>query len=165
MKINLIVACDNNGVIGKDNKLIWHLPADLQNFRKVTKGHTVIMGRKTFESIGKPLPDRLNIVLSKHRDLKDKYPGFYHVVSSVADALTKVENEVFVIGGSEIYRQFLDKNMIDNIYLTKIDHSFDGDSYFSFDTKKYELVFSESFTKDEKNSYDYSFNIFRNLLK
>jgi dihydrofolate reductase len=130
MKISLIVAMAKNRVIGKENRLPWRLPEDLKRFKAITSGHAVILGRKTFESIGKPLPNRRNIVISRQ-------PGFsaegVSVVHSPEEALKEAERlepdkEVFVLGGSEIYRMFLAR--ADRIYLTLIDGSFEGDAFF-----------------------------------
>jgi len=131
--INIIVAMGENRVIGKEGKLPWRLPEDLKHFKEKTTGHTVIMGRKTFESIGKPLPERANVVITRHIHLIPKEflgPGF--VLTNSLDWTLEVEkrlgNEVWIIGGAEIYRQTIDK--ADMLYVTLINHDFDGDAYF-----------------------------------
>ena len=129
MIISLIVAADENNVIGSSNKLLWHLPDDMKHFRELTKGHPVIMGRKTFESIGKPLPNRRNIIISHRKDYKVEGCD---VVDSLVRAYELIGNDVsgeaFVIGGGEIYRQAMDR--ADRIYLTRVHSEFVGDTYF-----------------------------------
>jgi dihydrofolate reductase len=117
----------SNRVIGVNNTLPWHLSEDLKHFKSLTTGHTIIMGRKTYESIGRPLPNRRNIVIS--RDMKASYEGT-EVVHSIEDAfsISRNDNEVFVIGGSNIYEQAL--SLVDNLYITEIKKSFSGDAYF-----------------------------------
>jgi dihydrofolate reductase len=129
MKISIIVAVAENGVIGGGNRLLWDLPADMRHFREKTKGHAVIMGRKTFESIGRPLPGRKNIVIS--RDAGKKIPGCT-VVGSL-DAAVKIaedggEMEAFVIGGGQIYTEALPQ--ADRVYLTRVHATFEGDTFF-----------------------------------
>lgn len=126
MMLYHVVATSLNRVIGKDNKLPWHFPADLKNFKNLTTGQTVIMGRKTFESIGKPLPHRENFVItSKLRPDQDRLKFF----SSIEEALTAIKtSEGFIIGGAQIYKQTFDK--INGIYLTQIYESYEGDAYY-----------------------------------
>lgn len=122
-----IVAIAKNRVIGKDNKLPWHFPADLKHFKKRTTGSTVIMGRKTYESIGKPLPNRENFVLSRGLFQSDKEN--LHYFSSIEEALKKVKTEnAFIIGGADLYHQTLEK--VDGIYLTRINADFEGDTFY-----------------------------------
>lgn len=156
----IIVAMDNNNLIGSDNKLPWHLPADLQYFKQTTLGSSVVMGRKTFDSIvamiGKPLPGRENIILS--RDTRLNIPGC-RVINDIGEIkkLKKLDN-AFIIGGSNIYTQTID--IVDKIYITQIDDEFNGDAYFpTIDTKKWQVLSEEKHLKDEKNAYDYSFKI------
>ncbi len=154
MIISLIVAVSTNNVIGKNNQLIWHLPADLKHFKQLTTGHTVFMGRKTYDSIGKPLPNRRNVVISRS---VDKITGC-EVATSLEEALqlTQQENEVFVIGGAEIYRKALP--LAHRIYLTQIHQDFDGDTFFpSIDFQSWQETSREDFSPDEKNAFSYSF--------
>lgn len=125
--ISMIVAADENNVIGKDNQLIWHLPDDLKFFKQKTSGHCIIMGRHTFESVGKPLPKRTNIIIT--RDKNYKAEGC-QVVHSLEDALelAKEDDNPFIVGGEQIYRLALP--LADVIYLTRIHHAFDGDRHF-----------------------------------
>lgn len=127
--INIIAAVSKNNVIGKDNQLIWHLPDDLKRFKEITLSHVVVMGRKTHESIGRVLPNRLNVILSRdmkwHKPLGDNCVVCY----SIEEVIGRFKHrDIFVIGGGEIYNQFLPYS--DKIYLTQIDKEFDGDSLF-----------------------------------
>lgn len=156
--LSIIAAVSQNHVIGKDNKLIWHLPADMQFFKKTTMGHTLIMGRKTFESFGKPLPGRKSIVITRQKDW-----GFDGVIveNSLESAirLAFADEEVFIIGGSEIYRQALP--LCDKMYLTVIHHDFEGDSYFpDVDFSKWRMIQDGFHEADEKNHYCFSFRVY-----
>lgn len=122
--ITLIAACSKNWVIGKDNQLIWHLPEDLKRFRKLTTNKSVLMGRKTFESIGKPLPNRKNIIITSDRNFK--VDGCF-VYNDLIQALQN-EEDIMVIGGGQIYQQSI--KLADKIELTMIDEEFEGDSFF-----------------------------------
>lgn len=124
--ITLIAACSKNRVIGKDGTLIWHIPEDLKRFKKLTLGNPIVMGRKTYESIGKPLPGRTNIILTRDKNFKVENCLVYNKISDVLEIFEK--NNIFVIGGGEIYKQFLDRS--DRIELTLIHKNFDGDTYF-----------------------------------
>ena len=126
-KLSIIVAMSSNRVIGVNNTLPWYISEDLKHFKSLTIGHTIIMGRKTYESIGRPLPNRRNIVIS--RNTEASYEGA-EVVHSIEDAFSicKNDNEVFVIGGSNIYEQAL--SLVDYIYITEIKKSFSGDAFF-----------------------------------
>ncbi|RZK67063.1 MAG: dihydrofolate reductase, partial [Pedobacter sp.] len=127
MMVSMVVAIAENNAIGKDNELLWHLPTDLKHFKAITNGHTIIMGRKTFESIKKPLPNRRNIVITRNEDL---HIAGAEVVNSVEGALKLAEGdgEVYIVGGAEIYRMAM--NLTDRIYLTVVHQSFEGDAYF-----------------------------------
>jgi len=155
--LSLIVATDKKNGIGKNNQLLWHLPKDLQFFKKTTSGHPIIMGRKTFDSIGKALPNRRNIVISRQADLVISGVEVYPNLAAAVAACTK-EEEIFVIGGGEIYQQALP--IANKIYLTKVDHQFDADTYFkNLDLKDWEVIFKEDHLKDEKHLYNFSFYI------
>jgi len=154
MTISIIVAIAQNHAIGKDNKLLWHLPNDLKYFKTKTSGHTVIMGRKTFDSVGKPLPKRRNIVITRQQI---KIDGC-EVVSSLEDALAlcQTEDEVFIVGGAEIYRQAM--AVTDRIYVTIIHQDFDGDTYFpEIEQSIWKETEREDHQPDEKNKLPYSF--------
>lgn len=154
MIISIIVAIGENYAIGKNNQLLWHMPNDLKHFKETTSGRTVIMGRKTFDSVGKPLPRRRNIVVTR-QDIE--IPGC-EVVKSIdqALALCATDEEVFIVGGAEIYRQAMDKT--DRIYLTIIHKDFDADTFFpEIDYGRWTESSRENFEPDEKNRHPYSF--------
>ena len=155
-KISIIVAIAENNAIGKDNKLLWHIPNDLKRFRRITTGHTVIMGKRTFESLpGGPLPDRRNIVISD--DKNDKFNGCI-MVYSIDDALNKCDDgkENFIIGGGIIYSQFL--KYVKKLYITRVHKSFDADTYFpELNYDKWIEIEKEDYPPDENNSFSYSF--------
>jgi dihydrofolate reductase len=154
MTVSIIVAIGENHAIGKNNQLLWHMPNDLKHFKDITSGRTIIMGRKTFDSVGKPLPRRRNIVVTR-QDIT--IPGC-EVVKSIEDglALCKDEDEVFIGGGAEIYK--LAMHLTDRIYLTIIHKSFDADTFFpEIDKSEWKEVKREDFEPDEKNPLPYSF--------
>lgn len=166
MKVSIIVAKAENGIIGKDNTLIWHLPADMKHFRDKTTGHCVITGRKNYESIPekfRPLPNRTNIVITR----QDNYsaPGAI-VVNSIEKALElakeKGADEAFIIGGAEIYRQSLE--IADKLYITDIHHAFDGDvSFPEINMQIWRQTKKADHIADEKNKYDYSFGEYEKI--
>jgi dihydrofolate reductase len=153
--ISIIAAMTENRVIGINNTLPWRLPADLRHFRQITTGHHVIMGRRNYESIGRPLPDRTNIVIT--RNPVYQAPGC-RVKHSLAEALQDAGNdpEVFVIGGAEIYRQAISR--ADRIYLTLVHAEISGDTFFpEFDMREWRETSRAHHEADEKNPYAYSF--------
>ncbi|MPQ45621.1 dihydrofolate reductase [Marinifilum sp. N1E240] len=155
MKLSIIVAASRNNVIGRDNQLIWRLSADLKRFKALTTGHTIIMGRKTFDSIGKPLPNRTSIIITKQEDYKME--GCI-VVHSLEEALQAVTNDekVFIIGGGTIYKEAIDK--ADELFLTLVHAEFEGDTYFpEIKNETWESVDRKDCLPDEKNEYPYSF--------
>lgn len=155
LELSIIVAMANNHVIGNQNQLPWHLPADLKHFKALTLGKSIIMGRKTYESIGKPLPQRRNIIISRQKDLS--IPGC-EVVGSLEDALTLIEGDAegMIIGGSQIFLAALP--LVSKIYLTVIQHDFNGDIFFpELDMSQWQEISREDHTPDEKNLYPYSF--------
>lgn len=159
--ISIIVAVSKNGVIGGENKLLWYLPEDLKRFKNITKGKPVIMGRKTFESIGFPLPSRTNFVITKNSEYKcDDAVLVYTNLTEAIQKAKEISEEVMIIGGDSIYKQVLNEDLVDTIYLTVVDEEFEGDSFFEFDNDKFKIVFSEYFPKDKKNQFDMFFRIF-----
>jgi len=154
MKIAAIVATDINNAIGKDNKLLWNLPADLKFFKTTTMGYQILMGRKTYESIGRILPGRKNIIITRNKDLE--VPGA-EVYSSIEEALENCNDEkIFVIGGAEIFK--LTMPYTDTIFRTLVKASFDADIFIEpIDEKKFTLTWEECHTADEKNMFDYCF--------
>jgi dihydrofolate reductase len=150
--ISIIVATSKNRVIGSNNSLIWKLPADLKRFKQITTGSTIVMGRKTYESIGKPLPNRRNIIITRDTNyLVDNC----EIVNSLEEALMLCNNDCFIIGGGEIYKQSID--IADKIYLTLVQEDFEGDTYFPEIGKEWTKVIREDFEPDEKNAHKYSF--------
>jgi dihydrofolate reductase len=158
MMISLIVAMDNNRVIGKENRLPWHLPADLAYFKRVTMGHPIIMGRKTFESIGRVLPGRENVILTRDHAFQQEGCTIIHSVDEIKQIALQ-HDEVFVIGGAEVFKATLP--IADRLYITKIDASFQGDTFFpNYNETEWKLIFNEKGKKDEKNPYDYYFRVY-----
>ena len=160
MIVSLIVAIPSNLVIGKNNNLIWNLPKDMKFFMETTTGHPVIMGRKNYESIPekyRPLKNRVNVIITRNKSYKAH--GCI-VVNSIEDSLTAIEksniNEAFVIGGGEIYKRFLEKDLIKRMYVTHINESFNGDTYFpDIDFKKWDATHIMSHSKDQENPHDF----------
>lgn len=154
MKISIIAAISINNAIGLHNQLIWHLPADLQFFKKTTLNSSIIMGRKTFDSIGKALPKRKNIVITSNSNFEA--PGCI-VVSSLNDAIAQAGGEeVFIVGGANIYAQSM--NIAHKLYITKVHHDFEADTFFpEIDTSIWKETSREDHFKDEKHAYDFSF--------
>ena len=157
--LSLVVAAADNNAIGKDNKLLWHLPGDMKFFKNITWAMPVIMGRKTFESLGKPLTGRLNLVITSRKTWQQ--PGVT-AASSLNDAIQKAEemqcNELFVIGGGQIYREALE--IADRIYLTRVHTQPDADTYFpAIDEHAWEMTFRKDIPKNEKHAFDHSFQV------
>ncbi len=160
MLISIIVAVAENGVIGRDNQLLWRLPDDLKRFKQLTLGHPIIMGRKTFESIGKPLPGRTSIVITRS-------PGYTIegaiVVHSLDEAIAVAQacdsGEAFIIGGGEIYRQAQEKGIVSRLYLTRVCIDIEGDTFFEIpDLTKWQLTSEEFHPPDDRHPITFSFN-------
>ncbi len=175
--LSIVVAVSTNGVIGHRGQLPWHLPADLKHFKDVTEGHAVIMGRKTFESIGRPLPNRRNIVVTRQEDYKPASaeasvgkPAGVEFVHSIEEALAlchpdpaldageRPSPEVFLIGGAELYRQMFDRT--DRIYLTRIHEDFAGDVFFPELGPEWKEISKQEGIVDGKNAYPHTFLIY-----
>jgi len=153
--ISLIVAVDSQYLIGKNNQLPWHLPADLKHFKTLTTGNTIIMGRKTYQSIGKPLPNRRNIVVTRNKNFTAEG---CEITDNLQEAckLCNASNEIFVIGGSEIFKEAI--HFVNRLYVTHIDAAFEGDTFFpEIDFQKWQKVEEFVFEADTKNLYNYSF--------
>ncbi len=152
--IALIVAVSKNLAIGKDNDLLFYLPSDLKRFKRITSGHTIVMGRKTFQSLPNgALPNRRNIVITKSDDMLFEGCEVYHSIEEVLEAV-KDESEVFVIGGGEIYRHFYP--IASKLYLTMVHQNFEGDTFFpSVDFDQWDVLSREDLV-DEKNNFSYS---------
>lgn len=159
MNLTLIAAMSENRVIGRDNDLPWHLPRDLKHFKELTKGHHIIMGRRTFQSMGKALPHRTNIVVTTQEDFKA--PGCI-IVHTLEDAIRKAEgdNQPFIVGGGKIYKQAL--AYADSIELTIVHAKLEGDTYFpEISEDQWELTKKESHSPDEKHDYGFDFLSYR----
>ena len=157
--ISLIAAIGKNNELGKKNALLWNLPADMKHFRETTSGHTVIMGQKTFESIGRPLPNRRNIVLTQDKNLKIAGVEIVYSPEEVENLLDK-DTENFVIGGGMIYKLFIDK--ADRLYITHVDASFpDADTFFpEIIPVVWNEIFHEEHKKDSENPFNYTFSVY-----
>ena len=157
-KISLIVAMDKNNLIGSNNELPWHLPADLAFFKRTTMGKPIVMGRKTFESIGKPLPGRRNIVVTRDPDFS---AAGCDVVNSIdaAIALCRDDEEIMLIGGASLYQQSLE--LATTMYITRIDHEFEGDTWFpEYQKSEWKVENRENFEADHSNPHAYSLTKF-----
>jgi len=163
MTVSLIVAVSSNGVIGRDGGLPWHLPADLKHFKRTTMGHHLIIGRRTWDEVAKPLPGRTMVVVTRSRNFA---PEGAQVVRSVEEALELAasDDEPFIGGGSQIYRIALACDLVDRVYLTRIHAEVEGDTLFSnFDLDEWELASEEHYESDEKNEYPYSFLVYERV--
>lgn len=154
--ITLIAAISTNNALGKDNDLIWRLPADLKRFKKVTSRHHILMGRNTFESIGKPLPNRTSVIITRNNNYKKE--GCL-IANSIEEAIACTEGkDAFIIGGAQVYKQALENNLIDQLDITRVHKEFEADVFFpEIDTTVWKEISREDFLADEKNGYDYSF--------
>jgi len=162
--ITIVAAIGNNNALGKDNQLLWKLPNDLRHFKAITENHPVVMGRKTFESIGKALPNRTNIVVSRKENW---FQEGILIVSTLKEALKfakKIDENIFVIGGGEIYKQTL--GAADRLEITQVDGDFDADTFFpKIDPKIWSKIDEQCHQKDEKHAYDYCFQTFEKINK
>jgi dihydrofolate reductase len=153
MQISIVVATALDGAIGKDNQLLWHLPKDLQYFKKLTSGHHILMGRKTFDSIGRPLPNRTNIIVSRSRA---SFPEGCVVVPDIHEGIAfaeeQGESELFIIGGGQVYRSAM--HLADTVYHTRVHSCFpDADTYFEVPSTGWEIVSEEQYPADERHAY------------
>jgi dihydrofolate reductase len=160
MEIALIAVLDKNNGIGKDNKLLCHLPADLKRFKQLTTDHTIVMGRKTFESLPNgPLPNRRNIILTRNRNFLADGAETANSIDEIYK-LCKTKEKIFVIGGEEIYKLFIEKAAL--LHITRIDHQFEADAFFpKFSNDDWEITNQTNHKTDEKNKYPYSFIDYR----
>ena len=155
--ITVIAAIAANNALGKDNDLIWHLPADLKRFKKVTTGHYILMGRNTFESIGRPLPNRTTIIITRN---KNYFKEGCLIANSLEQAIEMAKSaaQIFIIGGAQIYKETMAKEIAAQLDITLVHHNFEADVFFpEIDTKIWKEAAREDFKADEKNDYDYSF--------
>ena len=156
--LSIIVAIANKNVIGKDNTLIWHLPEDLKRFKTITSGKTIIMGRKTFESLGRVLPNRKHIVLCNDMEMKIDNENVEVVVNDIKylDKYINSDEENFIIGGATIYKLLMP--YANKMYITKINQDFDGDAFFpEIKEEEWKIVDTQKGIKDEQNPYDYEY--------
>ena len=161
--LSIVVAKSKNNIIGKDNKLVWNLPEDLKHFKELTTGHTIIMGRKTFESLGRVLPNRKHIIFSQNPDLKINNENV-EVVHSLLEIQELIEGqeEAFVIGGSMIYNFLMP--YVKKMYITEINEEFDGDTFFpKINTDIWKETKREKGIKNEQNNLDYDFVIYERI--
>ncbi|MFY0630566.1 MAG: dihydrofolate reductase [Flavobacteriaceae bacterium] len=162
--ITIIAAIGERNELGKNNDLIWYLPADLKRFKKVTTGHAIIMGRNTFESIGKPLPNRRSIIITRNKDYRQEG---CEVVHSLEEAIEMVSNhdQAFIIGGAQIYKESMAKDLVDALDVTRVHQEFEADVFFpEIDENIWEVTSKEDFLPDEKNKFNYSFLSFRKII-
>lgn len=155
--ISLLVAAANNNAIGKNNALLWHLPKDMKFFKNITWGMVIIMGRKTYESVDKPLPGRINIVITRQKDWKrDGVWVADSLANAIAQAKTSNCKEIFIIGGGEIYKQAMP--LADKIYMTRVDATLEGDTFFpEILASEWQLTSAQKEMADEKHLYNFSF--------
>ena len=168
MITSLIVAVAKNNVIGKDNDLIWKLPNDMKFFKKTTLNHHIITGRKNYISIPKkfrPLPNRTNIVLTRQTDFTEEGCIISNALEdAIAHAKANNETELFIIGGGQIYKEALDKNLVDRMYITQVNEEFEGDTFFpAIDVKKWNKISTVENPSDEKHAHSYSFTIYEKI--
>jgi dihydrofolate reductase len=159
--ITIIAAIAKNNALGKDNDLIWHLPADLKRFKAITSGHHILMGRNTYESIGKPLPNRTTIIITRN---KNYFKDGCLVANSIEEAIELVENDdsIFIIGGAQIYNETIKKGLADKLDITQVHQEFEADVFFpEIDLNIWEETNREDFKADEKNKFDFSFLTFK----
>lgn len=160
--LSIVVAKAKNNIIGKDNKLLWHLSDDLKRFKVLTEGHTIIMGRKTFESLGKVLPNRKHIVFSNNPDFKVNDENV-EVVHSLLQIQTYIESEeAFVIGGAMMYNFLMP--YVSKMYVTEIEKEFEGDAFFPrIDDKKWKEISREKGPEDEENNFEYNYVVYQKI--
>lgn len=160
--INIVVAKASNNVIGAKNNLIWHLPNDLKHFKNITSGHPIIMGRKTFESLGRPLPNRTNIVITRDQNWNAEGVEVFNSLEKAISFAKTLDENIAIIGGGNIYKQAME--FTDILYITEVHHEFDGDTYFpEIDAADWEETEREDHKKDEKHPYAYSFVTYKRV--
>ena len=161
MLISLVVAASTNNVIGKNNQLLWSLPNDMKFFKNTTWAMPVLMGRKTFESLGKPLPGRLNIVITRQKDWKPEGATIVHSLEeAIKAAATADYKEAFIIGGGEIFKEAM--TVADKIYMTRVDAELEGDAFFPvIDKTQWQLISEDSRAADAKHAYSYHFQLWQ----
>ena len=160
MAVSLIVAVAENGVIGRDGGLPWRLSADLKHFKSTTMGHHLIIGRRTWDEVGKPLPGRTMVVVTRSRRFEPENVRVAHSLKEALD-IARNDDEPFIGGGAHIYRMALENDLVDRIYLTRVHAEVEGDTYFpKIDLDEWDLVSEERHEADEKNEHPYSFLVY-----
>jgi dihydrofolate reductase len=158
--VSLIVAVSGNGVIGRDGGLPWRLSADLKHFKGTTMGHHLIIGRRTWDEVGKPLPGRTMVVVTRSRDLQAEGATIVHSLDEALE-VARNDDEPFIGGGAHIYRMALENDVVDRVYLTRVHAEIEGDTFFpDLDVDEWELVSEERHEGDEKNEFPYSFLVY-----
>ncbi|KHD86057.1 dihydrofolate reductase [Heyndrickxia ginsengihumi] len=160
--ISFLWAQDEKGIIGKDNQLPWHLPEDLKYFKELTWGHPIVMGRKTYESIGKALPGRTNVILTRDSHFHAENCLVFSNKHDLLRWAYEKNEEIFITGGAEIFALLLDD--VDRLYMTKIHEDIEGDTYFPMiNWNEWQLISSKRGLKNEKNPYDYEFLVYQKI--
>lgn len=155
--ITIIAAIAENNALGKDNDLIWHLPSDLKRFKNLTTGHYILMGRNTFESIGKPLPNRTSVIITRNKDYVQEGCLIAHSLEEALE-ISSHETHVFIIGGAQIYKEAMQKGLADALEITLVHQNFEADVYFpEIDNTVWKQTACTFYKADEKNKLDYSF--------
>jgi dihydrofolate reductase len=157
MPVSLIVAVSSNGVIGRDGGLPWHLPRDLRHFKATTTGHHLIIGRRTWDELGKPLPGRTMVVVTRNAGFVAEGASVVHSLDQ-AFAIVRDDDEPFIGGGAHIYREALDRDLVDRLYITRVHADLEGDTFFpEYDLDRWQLISEEFHPADEKNEHALSF--------
>lgn len=169
MTVSIIVAVAENGAIGKNNDLLWHLPNDLKFFKTVTLGHPVIMGRKSYLSIPekyRPLPGRPNLVVSRDKGFKEEGIRVHQSIESAIESAKELDKqEIFIIGGGQIYKHAISHDLCDRVYFTSVKASFEGDVFFpELDLNKWRETSRVKHNRDEKHAYDYDFVVYDKVI-
>lgn len=160
--ITIIAAIGKNNELGKDNQLLWHLPNDLKRFKNLTSGHPIIMGRKTYESLGKPLPNRTNIVVSRRNDWFEEGILIVPTIKEAIKHAKKINEDIFIIGGGNIYEQTID--LADQLEITQVEAEINADTFFpKIDEKKWQKIDEILHQKDEKHNYNYSYQTWKKI--
>jgi dihydrofolate reductase len=155
--VTIIAAIAKNNALGLNNDLIWHLPADLKRFKKITTGHHILMGRNTFESIGRPLPNRTTIIITRNKEYTKEGCLVAHSLEQALE-MAQDEEQIFIIGGAQVYKYAIENDFADVLDITLVHHEFEADVFFpEIDDSVWERVEREDFIADEKNKFDYSF--------
>jgi dihydrofolate reductase len=160
--ISFLWAEDEKGIIGNNNQLPWRLPEDLKYFKRITMGHPIVMGRKTYESIGRPLPGRKNIILTRDENFDADGCLIFKTKNELLKWIIQCGDEVFITGGAEIFGLFMED--VNRLYITKIHEDFQGDTYFPIiDWTEWKLISNEKGLKNNENPYDYDFQVFKRI--